>query len=75
MIYTNNTIESYHRNIRKMTKAKAAFTSDNALLKVAFLAIQNMDKLWQKTTFNWKAILSELIINFEDRVQLNKINF
>jgi putative transposase len=73
MIYTNNTIESYHRNIRKMTKTKAAFTSDNALLKLAFLAIQNMDKLWNKTAFNWKAILSELLITFGDRIQLNKI--
>lgn len=73
MIYTNNTIESYHRHIRKMTKAKAAFTSDNALLKLAFLAIQNMDKIWNKTAFNWKAILSELVFTFGDRIQLNKI--
>lgn len=36
MIYTANTIESYHRNIRKMTKTKTAFVSDNALLKLAF---------------------------------------
>lgn len=75
MIYTNNTIESYHRNIRKMTKPKGAFTSDNALLKVAFLAIQNMDKIWQKTSFNWKAILSELLFTFGDRINLNKIEF
>lgn len=52
IIYTTNAIESYHRNIRKFTKTKAAFTSDNALLKLAFLAIQNMDKIWNKTTFN-----------------------
>jgi putative transposase len=75
MIYTTNTIESYHRNIRKMTKSKAAFTSDNALLKVAFCAIQNMDKIWQKTAFNWKTILSELMITFGDRIQLNKLEY
>ena len=73
MIYTTNTIESYHRNIRKFTKTKAAFTSDNALLKLAFLAIQNMDKIWKKTAFNWKAILSELVFTFGERIQLNKI--
>lgn len=73
MIYTTNTIESYHRNVRKYTKTKAAFTSDNALLKLVFLAIQNMDKIWNKTAFNWKSILSELIINFGDRIQINKI--
>ena len=75
MIYTNNAIESYHRNIRKMTKSKGAFTSDNALLKVAFLAIQNMDKIWQKTSFNWKVILSELLLTLENRINLNKIEF
>jgi putative transposase len=75
IIYTTNTIESYHRNIRKMTKTKGAFTSDNALLKVAFLAIQNMDKIWNKTTFNWKSILSELLITFGDRLQINKLEF
>lgn len=73
MIYTTNTIESYHRNIRKMTKTKAAFTSDNALLKLAFLAIQNMDKIWNKTAFNWKSILSELLITFGDRIQIDKL--
>jgi putative transposase len=73
IIYTTNTIESYHRNIRKMTKTKGAFTSDNALLKIAFLAIQNMDKIWNKTTFNWKSILSELLITFGDRLQINKL--
>lgn len=73
MIYTTNTIESYHRNIRKMTKTKGAFSSDNALLKLVFLSIQNMDKIWNKTVFNWKTILTELLIIFEDRIQLNKI--
>lgn len=69
MIYTTNTIESYHRNIRKFTKTKAAFTSDNALLKLAYLAIQNMHKVWDKTSFNWKSVLNELVINFEDRIK------
>lgn len=73
IIYTTNTIESYHRNIRKFTKTKAAFTSDNALLKLAFLAIQNMEKVWNKTTFNWKSILSELLITFGDRIQIDKL--
>lgn len=73
IIYTTNAIESYHRNIRKFTKTKAAFTSDNALLKLAFLAIQNMDKIWNKTTFNWKAILSELLIIFGERIQIDKL--
>jgi transposase-like protein len=54
-------------------KTKAAFTSDNALLKLAFLAIQNMEKIWNKTAFQWKSILSELLITFGDRIQIQKI--
>lgn len=69
IIYTTNTIESYHRQLRKMTKTKAAFTSDNALFKIAFLAIQNMHKVWDKKTFNWKAIFNELLFTFEDRIK------
>lgn len=68
IIYTTNTIEGYHRQIRKITKSKGAFTSENALLKLAYLAIQNMSKTWNKTAFNWKAMLSELLITFEDRI-------
>lgn len=73
IIYTTNTIESYHRNIRKFTKTKAAFTSDNALLKIAFLAIQNMEKIWNKKTFNWKTILAELLITFGDRIKIDQL--
>jgi transposase-like protein len=73
IIYTTNTIESYHRNIRKFTKTKAAFTSDNALLKIAFLAIQNMEKIWNKKVFNWKSILSELLITFGERIKIDQL--
>ena len=73
MIYTINTIESYHRNIRKMTKTNVAFVSDNTLLKLAFLAIQNMEKIWNKTDFQWKSILSELLITFEDGIQIQNL--
>jgi transposase-like protein len=68
IVYTTNTIEAYHRQIRKLTKTKGAFTSDNALLKLAFLSIMNMDKLWNKKVFSWKEILSEISIIFADRI-------
>ncbi|WP_305951965.1 IS256 family transposase [Emticicia oligotrophica] len=68
IIYTTNTIEAYHRQIRKITKTKGAFTSDNALLKLAYLAIMNMDKLWNKTVFSWREILSEISIIFANRI-------
>ncbi len=68
IVYTTNTIEGYHRQIRKITKTKGAFTSDNALLKLAYLAIQNMNKVWNTTTKNWRDILAELMITFDDRI-------
>jgi len=68
IIYTTNTIEGYHRQIRKITKSKGAFASDNALLKLAYLAIQNMDKVWNAKIKNWREMRAELIITFEDRI-------
>ena len=44
LIYTTNTIEGYHRQIRKVTKTKGAFTSDMALLKLVYLATKNIEK-------------------------------
>lgn len=44
LIYTTNTIEGYHRQIRKVTKTKGAFTSDMALLKLIYLATKNIEK-------------------------------
>lgn len=67
-IYTTNAIEGYHRQIRKITKSKGAFASDNALLKLAYLAIQNMDKVWNVKIKNWREMLAELIITFEGRI-------
>lgn len=73
MIYTTNCIESYHRTVRKTTKSKGAFTSDGALLKLVYLTIQNLQKVWDRKTFSWKTILNELVLNFGDRVN-NHLN-
>jgi hypothetical protein len=42
---------------------------------LAFLAIQNMEKIWNKITFQWKSILSELLITFGDRIQIQNWKF
>jgi putative transposase len=47
LIYTTNPIEGYHRMVRKYTKSKGAFTSENALLKLVFCAIRNITKKWK----------------------------
>jgi transposase-like protein len=68
VMYTTNTIEAYHRQIRKITKTKGAFASDNALLKLAFLAIMEMEKTWKKRSFSWKSILNQFMMMYEDRI-------
>ncbi|VTP94315.1 hypothetical protein [Sphingobacterium daejeonense] len=53
MIYTTNTIEGFHRQVRKVTKTKGAFTSDIALLKLIYLAHNNIKKKWTMPLANW----------------------
>jgi putative transposase len=71
LIYTTNAIEGYHRQIRKVTKNKGAFTSDMALLKLVYLATQNIQKKWTTSLWNWNQTLSQLTIFFEDRLNLS----
>lgn len=74
VMYTTNTIEAYHRQIRKITKTKGAFASDNALLKLAFLAIMDMEKAWKRRAFNWKSILSQFMMIYEDRIPMQVLD-
>jgi len=70
LIYTTNTIEGYHRQIRKVTKTKGAFTSDIALLKLIYLATQNIQKKWTMPLANWSITVSQLSIIFGSRLTL-----
>lgn len=70
LIYTTNTIEGYHRQIRKVTKTKGAFTSDMALLKLIYLATQNIQKKWTQPLQNWSITVSQLSIIFDSRLKL-----
>jgi len=70
LIYTTNTIEGYHRQIRKVTKTKGAFTSDMALLKLIYLATQNIQKKWTQPLQNWSITVSQLSIIFGNRLTL-----
>ena len=70
MIYTTNTIEGFHHQIRKVTKTKGVFTSDTSLLKLVYLATLNITKKWTTTLWNWNQILSQLSIIFGDRIRL-----
>lgn len=71
IIYTTNTIEGYHRQIRKITKTKGAFSSDMALLKLVYLASQRIEKKWTSPTPNWGLVAQQLVIKFGDRMPLD----
>lgn len=68
LIYTTNTIEGFHRQIRKVTKTKGAFTSDMALLKLVYLASQRIAEKWTMPLQNWALTVQQLSIMFERRM-------
>ena len=70
LIYTTNTIEGFHRQVRKVTKNKTAFTTDMALLKLIYLAHRNISKKWTQPLHNWSLTVSQLSIIFGDRLKL-----
>lgn len=71
LIYTTNTIEGFHRQVRKVTKTKGAFPSDMALLKLVYLAYSNIQKKWVSPLQNWSITISQLALWFEGRLRLS----
>lgn len=70
LIYTTNAVESVHRQLRKVTKNKAVFPTDESLVKMLFLAIRDMSKKWTMPIHGWKTIISHLSISYGDRLGL-----
>jgi len=70
IIYTTNIIEGYHRQIRKVTKTKGAFTSENALMKIIYLASMRIIEKWTTPVWNWNITLQKLVIIFGERIKL-----
>lgn len=66
IIYTTNAIESLHSQFRKVTKAKLIFPTDDSLLKMLYLATENIAKRWTRTYSNWDKVISQLHIQFAD---------
>ena len=69
IIYTTNTIEGYHRQLRKVTKNKTSYPSDEALIKIIYLATMDISKKWTMPIRNWKKCFSQIAIYFEDRLE------
>jgi transposase-like protein len=68
IMYTTNPVEGVHRQLRKVTKTKGAFVSDQALLKLLYLAYKNISKKWRITNQNWGLTLQQLYLIFPDRM-------
>lgn len=68
LIYTTNSMESYNRQLRKVTKSKSVFPSDNSLHKSLYLATIDISDKWTQKVRNWSQILAHLSIYFEERI-------
>ena len=64
VIYTTNAIESVNMSLRKLTKNRGAFPSDEALMKLFYLALRNISKKWTMPIRDWKAALNRFTIQF-----------
>lgn len=67
IIYTTNTIEGYHRMVRKFTKSKAVFPTDDSIRKALYLCISNISKKWTQPVRDWKLAYAQFSLLFEDR--------
>ena len=68
VIYTTNAIESVNMGLRKVSKNRGSFPSDDALLKLYYLALKNISKKWTMPIRDWKAALNRFTIQFDDRM-------
>jgi len=69
IIYTTNIIEGYHRQLRKVTKTKTSYPTDDALRKIIYLATMEAAKKWSMPVREWKSCISQLAIHFSDRLE------
>ena len=69
LIYTTNAVEGFHRMLRKFTKTKTIYPTDDAVRKSVYLSIQEISRKWTMPIRNWGIIIGQLLIFFEDRLQ------
>lgn len=70
IIYTTNSIESFNRSLRKVTKTKGSFPTNNGIMKLLYLVTMTKHKKWQKYRVrNWPEIISQFAVFFEDRLK------
>ena len=70
LIYTTNTVEGYNRQLRKVTKTKSSFPSQEATRKLLYLVNRDITRKWDKAIWDWPKILNQLAIRFEGRMPI-----
>ena len=68
LIYTTNAVEAYHRMVRKFTKAKAIFPTDDSIRKVVYLSVREITKKWTMPVRDWGMAYNQFSIFFADRI-------
>ncbi len=68
LIYTTNAIEGFHRQLRKVTKSKSVFPTDDSLFKMLYLAMMDITKKWTGRRQDWSSIYAQIAIFYEDRL-------
>jgi transposase-like protein len=69
IIYTTNLIENLNGKIRKYTKNRMAFPTDDAVIKAVYLALKHVTSKWDKPIHNWAIIINQFITMFGDRIK------
>jgi transposase-like protein len=69
IIYTTNALEGFNRQLRKFTKIKTSFPTDDSLRKSLYLSTERIMSKWTSPMQNWSLILAQLSIMFEDRLE------
>lgn len=67
IIYTTNAVESYHRMVRKFTKSKAIFPTDDSIRKIIYMSVKEISKKWTMPVRDWGLAYSQFAIFFEDK--------
>jgi transposase-like protein len=68
LIYTTNPIEAFNRAVRKVTKTKTSFRTDDSLFKLLYLVSQNISEKWTMPIHNWSLIFQQLSVYFDGRL-------
>jgi len=68
LIYTTNAVEGFHRQLRKFTKTRTIFPTDDAIRKAVYLSVREISRKWTMPLLKWRLIYGQLMIHFEERL-------